>query len=161
MVELIEIGSYLFALIAVGASSAYAYQHKAKLDQMCSMMVGMIYSTLAGFAFGTLYAIFTGQYLLANVLGIVVGLAVGLFFSLKTGDEFARMEAVMGAVMGGLMGAMFGFMIRFEDRNLTILFILAVIALLSFESFYFIKKYNKKLTPSDCCIAPQLQDQKN
>lgn len=149
--EFIEIASYLFSAIVIAASGAYAYKHRSKLDQMCCMMVGMIYSTLAGFAAGTLYAIFSGQYLLANVIGVVVGLAVGLFFAIKAGDEFARMEATMGAVMGGLMGAMFGFMIRFEDRNLVLIFILAVIALLSFESFLFIKKYNKKLAPSDCC----------
>ncbi len=139
----------MFTLAVVGASSYYAHKHRYKLDHMCCMMVGMIYSTIPGFAIGFLYAFFTGSYLLANVFGTIVGLIVGLFFS-RIGDEFSLMEAVMGAVMGGLMGAMLGFMIRFEDKFAVLVFYYLVLALLAGESAYFIYKHKKK-SEKECC----------
>lgn len=144
--DYVEIGAYLLSTVAIIASGYYAFKHKEKLDHMCSMMVGMIYSTLAGFAVGTLYAFFTGEYLMANILGIASGLAAGLILHKLAGigDEFARMEAVMGAAMGGLMGAMLGFMIRFENPAFFLVFYSILVLGLAWEGAMFIKKHVEK-----------------
>ncbi|NUN11786.1 hypothetical protein HUU53_04035 [Candidatus Micrarchaeota archaeon] len=150
--DLIQVSFYVFSAIVISLSGYYAFSKKEKLDHMCCMMVGMIYSTLAGFAFGTLYAFFTGEYLMANIIGVIAGLIAAVLLNILAGvgDEFARMEGVMGAAMGGLMGAMLGFMIRFEDTSLFLAFYVVLLVLLAGEGAWFIYKHSKK-KDAVCC----------
>ncbi len=138
---------WIFAFITMGAmtllSLYYVYERKEKLSEMCCMMSGMSYGTLPGIIVGALYALPTGDYLLGTILGTIAGLVVGMPMG-RTGGALGRMEGVMAGFMGGTMGAMLGFMMRFVNLQLFMQFLIAIVALISFEMAYVVYKETGK-----------------
>ena len=125
----------------------YVYERKEKLSEMCCMMNGMTYGTLPGIIVGVVYALPTGDYLLGTILGTVAGLVVGMPIG-RHGGPLGRMEGVMSGFMGGTMGAMLGFMMRFVNLQLFMQFLIASVALMSFEMAYVAyKETNKEEVP--------------
>jgi len=49
--------SYILAMLAIGGVGYYVYSHRKELNEMCCMMSGMSFGTMAGFATGVLYSI--------------------------------------------------------------------------------------------------------
>lgn len=148
MVEMIP---WIFAFITMGAmtllSLYYVYERREKLSEMCCMMNGMTYGTLPGIVVGAIYALPTGDYLLGTILGTISGLVVGMPIG-RHGGPLGRMEGVMSGFMGGTMGAMLGFMMRFVNLQLFMQFLIASVALMSFEMAYVAyKETNKEEIP--------------
>ncbi len=113
----------------------YVYERRQNLSEMCCMMNGMMYGNLPGIIVGVLYALPTGDYLMGTILGTIAGLLVGIPIG-RSGGPLGRMEGVMAGFMGGTMGAMLGFMMRFVNLQLFMQFLIACVALMSFEVAY-------------------------
>ncbi len=130
---------WVFAFIATSTmvllSLHYVFERREKLSEMCCMMNGMTYGNLPGIIVGVIYALPTGDYLLATILGTIVGIVVGMPIG-RVGGALGRMEGVMAGFMGGTMGAMLGFMMRFVNLQLFMQFLIASVALISFEMAY-------------------------
>ena len=127
--------AFLTSSVMILLSLYYVYERKEKLSEMCCMMNGMTYGSLPGIVVGVLYALPTGDYLLGTILGTIAGLIVGIPIG-RHGGALGRMEGVMAGFMGGTMGAMLGFMMRFVNLQLFMQFLLACVALMSFEMAY-------------------------
>ena len=142
---MVDVFPWVFAFLTAGAmvllSLYYVYGRKEKLSEMCCMMAGMSYGTLPGLVVGVMYALPTGDYLVATIIGTIVGLIVGMPMG-RVGGALGRMEGVMAGFMGGTMGAMLGFMMRFTNLQLFMLFFFAVVGLMSFEMAYVAYKEN-------------------
>ncbi len=136
---MVDMFPWVFAFITMGAmtllSLYYVYERKARLSEMCCMMNGMMYGNLPGLIVGVLYALPTGDYLMGTILGTIAGLVVGIPIG-RSGGPLGRMEGVMAGFMGGTMGAMLGFMMRFVNLQLFMQFLIASVALMSFEIAY-------------------------
>lgn len=134
--------AFAASLVLILLSAAYAYRHYAKTSEMCCMMVGMAYGTVAGFAAGTLWVLPTGDYVAGMVAGTAIGLLVGVPMG-RWGGALGRMEGVMAGVMGGQMGAMVGLMVRPFNVDLFMLYYFAVMSLLMGEMAYVMYKSAK------------------
>ncbi|MBI4361335.1 hypothetical protein HY572_06210 [Candidatus Micrarchaeota archaeon] len=140
------VAAFGFSLAIILLSAAYAYKHYAKTSEMCCMMVGMAYGTVAGFAAGTLLVLPTGDYVLGMMGGTALGLLVGVPMG-RWGGALGRMEGVMAGVMGGQMGAMVGLMVRPFDVTLFMAYYFAMLALLMGEMAYVMYKSAKVSFP--------------
>ncbi len=156
MIILVDILPWAFAFLTSGAmillSLYYVYERREKLSEMCCMMNGMAYGTLPGIVVGAIYALPTGDYLLGTILGTVAGLIVGIPMG-RIGGPLGRMEGVMAGFMGGTMGAMLGFMMRFVNLQLFMQFLIASVALMSFEMAYVAYKESGKVEVPKALLA--------
>jgi len=147
--------SYFLAMLSIGAVGYYVYSHRRELDTMCCMMNGMTFGNIAGFVTGVLYAIPTGDYLMATIYGTTVGWVVGIpFGKMGSGGVLGKMEGVMAGPMGGMMGAMLGFMIRPFNIQIFMIFFFFVLLYILGETAYMV--YNiaeRKMPKSVIAIA--------
>ncbi|MDO8627305.1 MAG: cupredoxin domain-containing protein [Candidatus Diapherotrites archaeon] len=138
--------AFLISILIIGAAGIYVWINRKELNEMCCMMVGMIFGTVSGFSLGLIYVIPTGDYLTGTILGTIFGVIVGIPFG-RIGGPLGRMEGVMAGIMGGTMGAMLGFMARPFDTSILMIFFFGVIMLLMGETVYMIYKSIEKKTP--------------
>ena len=116
----------VFYLLAIVVAGGYAFEHRKKLDCMNCMMAGMIFGAMAGLAFGTLFALETGDFVWGTIFGTVIGAIAGVGIGIS-GGAMGAMEGMMAAPMGGLMGSMTGIMVRAYDVELFLAFFTVIL----------------------------------